>query len=101
MVVWQTSTGPGAKCSFSDFKELWRSAWFGYIHHARPKAMDYDEWMQRLYSATLGFLYCPQPMMALVGTLYMLYTLYHTQLRKQPPALIRVSSGPISLLLLC
>lgn len=82
----------GSRYTFEDFKALWKQLRFSYIHHARPKEMDYNEWMQRLYSSTLGFLYSPQPMMAFVGTLYTLYALYHTQL-KSPPALIRVSLG--------
>ncbi|ELR18210.1 uncharacterized protein ACA1_369530 [Acanthamoeba castellanii str. Neff] len=80
----------GSPFSYKDFKMLWKEMRFSYIHHAKPMDMEYGEYMQRLYSSTLGFLYSPQPLLVLVGTLYTLYTLYNTQLKK-PRTPIRIS----------
>jgi hypothetical protein len=49
----------GSPFSYKDFKELWKEMRFSYIHHAKPKDMEYSEYMQRLYSSTLGTTACP------------------------------------------
>jgi len=78
-------------CSFTEFKQVWSARKLSYIHQAKPRQMEYEEWMQRLFSSTLGFLHIPStPFKVLMGALYCLYALYSTQLR-QPRSLIRVS----------
>lgn len=49
-----STTQSGSPFSYKDFKMLWKEMRFSYIHHAKPMDMEYGEYMQRLYSSTLG-----------------------------------------------
>jgi hypothetical protein len=51
---YQPPAQSGSPFSYKDFKMLWKEMRFSYIHHAKPLGMEYGEYMQRLYSSTLG-----------------------------------------------
>lgn len=81
--------------SFSEFRELWKSLSFTFIHQGRPKEIDPRNYTQMLYATALEFLSGSKPLSVRLGALYALYTLYKTQ-DCRPETLIYLSKANIA-----
>ena len=95
--------------SLKEFKNLWKSLKFSYIHEGRPDEVNYETYIQEVFTSCIGYLIFPQDrarsddetqlpinFRVRIAIIYLLYYLYCTQPKKrlnekQQPVQIKIS----------